>query len=95
VPGSSSEGSLSRRYISSVMLACLVAREGVGTLSRGPQENPNGADSSKALAENAKRVAPREDSNRIIARRMHPSGIWLQALPSDMRMPRVFRGTPK
>jgi hypothetical protein len=26
------------------MLACLVARDGVGTLSTGPQENPKGAD---------------------------------------------------
>jgi hypothetical protein len=38
------------------MLPSLVAREGVGTLSTGPQENPKGADWSSAAAEKFSRL---------------------------------------
>jgi hypothetical protein len=50
VSRSSSLGRRSRRYMRRVTLSSLLASDGVGTLSTGPQENPKGADWSAALA---------------------------------------------
>jgi hypothetical protein len=45
------------------ILSSLVESEGRGTLSTGPQENPNGADWSSALAEKFSRLAPVTTAN--------------------------------